>query len=161
MRSISFFLLWILTMGYSGCDTCTDCEPVTSNPFISVRFQTDTTEANVTIALQQLNSVPAEEILLIGEDTLSNQFRFPINLNNDTVDFRFDYFLTTDTLRQNLRTDTLTMAYQRMENINERRRVSLSIDQIELVSSSFVRDTLTCFNPDNCTGDAHTVTLFL
>lgn len=161
MKSTYLIGLVFLIAGFCSCNTCTDCVPVTSNPFISVRFQIDTTNTNVNINLQTLNGIPAENILLIQEDTVSNSFQFPINLGTDTTIFNFDFFLLTDTLRQNLRSESLTMTYRRLENINERRRVFLTIDSIAILSSSFPRDTLTCFNPDNCTGDAHTVNLFL
>ena len=161
MRGFILLFALILSAAFPSCDTCSDCVPVTSNPFIAVNFRQNSDEASVDIILQTLNGVNAENILLIGEDTLSNNFRFPIDLNRDEANYEFEFFLTTDTLRETLNVGTLEMTYRRSEIINERRRVSLSIDSIELVSSSFLRDTLICSEPTNCTGDAHAVSLFL
>jgi hypothetical protein len=157
------FFCWtfIVLFLVSACNTCNDCEPVTNNPSVKVNFRSISSGDNLTVILDTLNRVAAEEILLIGEDTTGNTFLFPIDLNRDTAVYTLTYFLQTDTLRENRLVDTLVMRYNRITNINVRRIVTLSIDSLDLVESSFESDTLICSNQNNCEGNAHTVRVFL
>jgi hypothetical protein len=154
------FLFSAILIFLQGCNSCVDCVPITSNPSIKVNYRNIENERNRSVYLSVLNGTPTKDILLIQDDTIANTFNLPINLNEDSTIFIMKYFLESDTLLLDPLEDTLVMSYEKITNINERRRVTLAIDNIELLSSTFDRDTLICNNVENCTGDGHTVRVF-
>ena len=92
VRIILFLLLSISALTIS-CDDCVNCEPFTQEPNLKVVFYNSIDSTNKIISIDSINQLDAKLFRHFSDTT--NEFKFPLDMQNDSSRFDIVYHETT------------------------------------------------------------------
>jgi hypothetical protein len=105
---IATFLFTILVMA-SSCNDCSNCEPFTQEPFLTIRFLNKADSSQRIIIIDSLNSIYAKDVRQFQDTTY--EYKFPLDMHHDTSVFQMVYRDTSDL--ENYLTNKVTLTYLR------------------------------------------------
>jgi hypothetical protein len=145
---VKYFTYILLLLGslQVGCNDCSNCEPFTEEPFLTVRFYNAADSSRRVLVIDSVNQMPAAGFRHFNDT--SWEFRLPLNMQEDFSEFNlvvrdtthldsinYSHFIRLDYERQFLRRDDNFIVTEC--NLTE-------------LFSNFVKDTLVCQEEDKC-----------
>lgn len=142
--------LVIILIGLSlfnlSCNDCSNCEPFTQEPFVTVRFYNAADTTKRILVIDSVNQLPTAGLRHFSDTTW--EFKFPLNMQEDVSSFSI-------VARDTSHLDSIT--YYHTINFNYtrqfvRRDDNYVISECDLVGmeTSFVQDTLVCREENFC-----------
>jgi len=89
MKGITAILLVLIIFGSSSCNDCTNCEPFTEEPFLTIRFYNQADSSKKVIIIDSVNQVLSRDLRHFEDTTY--EYRFPLDMHHDTSVYQMVY----------------------------------------------------------------------
>ena len=144
MKGFLAAFLIVLALGVISCTDCTDCEPFSEEPFLSIRFLNQLDSSKRVIIIDSINQIFAPDLRHFQDTTY--EFKFPLDMHHDTSIYQMIY-RDTSNLTTYL-TNTITLIYSRQFLRRDDNYIIVECN-LDSFTSDFAKFELTCKDNSN------------
>ena len=94
MKGLVVILLFFIAFCMSSCDDCTNCEPFTEEPYLTIRFLNKADSSKRVIIIYSVNQDLGRELRHFQDTTY--EYKFPMDMHHDTAVYQIVYRDTSD-----------------------------------------------------------------